>query len=183
MGLYGWSTATHLTSLGFIEKDEKCFSSFDSKLGSSLTWNSPIPGTEVVRPELPEEYKEYEDGKQGAAGTISDTENPTEEEGEKHEEGEEHTEEEGEHKEGEEEGHEGDDDDHEGHDHGSETNVLSSIGDQVFIPTHYHDTRAEGGLVAVCVIIWLAVAVLIIVFFVQYCKEKKGNQAVAYEVQ
>lgn len=177
MGLYGWAGSDgHLASLGFIEKDEKCFSSFDSKLGSSLTWNSPIPGTEVARPELPEEYKKFVDDKPGAAGAISDTENPTE----KHEEGE-HKE--GEHKEGE-EGHEGHDhDDHEGHDHGDEKAAAAPDNDRIYIPSHEHDNAAEGGLVAVCVIIWVAVAILIIVFFYQYCKEKKGNQSIAYEVQ
>ena len=55
--------------------------------------------------------------------------------------------------------------------------------DRVYIPSHEHDSTAEGGLIAVCVIIWIAVAVLIIVFFYQYCKEKKGNSAIAYEVQ
>jgi len=33
------------------------------------------------------------------------------------------------------------------------------------------------------VLIWVAVLILIIVFFYQYCKEKKGNSAIAYEVQ
>ena len=55
--------------------------------------------------------------------------------------------------------------------------------DRVYIPSHEHDNAAEGGLIAVCVIIWIAVAVLIVVFFYQYCKEKKGNSAIAYEVQ
>lgn len=172
MGLYGWAGSDgHLASLGFIEKDEKCFSSFDSKLGSSLTWNSPIPGTEVARPELPEEYRGLVDDKTGAAGAISDTENPTEGAAEKKEEHQ------GEHKEGEEKGHEG-------HDHGDEKKAATAAdNDRIYIPSHEHDNSAEGGLVAVCIVIWIAVAILIIVFFYQYCKEKKGNQSIAYEVQ
>ena len=54
---------------------------------------------------------------------------------------------------------------------------------RVYIPSHDHDNSAEGGLIAVCVIIWIAVAILIIVFFYQYCKEKKANASIAYEVQ
>ena len=65
-------------------------------------------------------------------------------------------------------------DDHEGHDHEEEG---------AFIPTHEHDAETEGGLIAVCVIIWVAVLILIIVFFYQYRKEKQGNNTVAYSVQ
>jgi hypothetical protein len=69
---------------------------------------------------------------------------------------------------------EDDHDDHEGHDHGDHKSV---------VPSHEHDSETEGGLIAVCVIVWIAVLILIIVFFYQYCKEKKGGSAIAYSVQ
>ena len=50
------------------------------------------------------------------------------------------------------------------------------------IPTHSHDAEAETGLVVVTILVWLAVAALIGVFIYQFCKEKKSNSAIAYEV-
>ena len=50
------------------------------------------------------------------------------------------------------------------------------------IPTHSHDAEAETGLVVVTILVWLAVAALIAAFIYQFCKEKKSNSAIAYEV-
>lgn len=51
------------------------------------------------------------------------------------------------------------------------------------IPSHEHDEEVETGLLVVTILVWLAVAALIGVFIYQFCKEKKTNSAIAYEVQ
>ena len=160
MGLYGWKDGEHLSALGFIQQDTACTNNFIGKAGGSYSWTFVIPGTEVNRPELPEEYKAWAKVEPGAAGEISATTNPTETttpvtppaDGELP---------------------------------AAATEIVAAAvdSDRVYIPSHEHDNAAEGGLIAVCVIIWIAVAVLIVVFFYQYCKEKKGNSAIAYEVQ
>lgn len=147
-----------MSALGFIQEDTSCTDNFKSKTGGSYSWISPIPGSEVTRPSFPDEYKEYAKTVPGAAGEISETENPTEAEPATDEDGEPIVAE-------------------------VEAAAAPIDTDRVYIPSHEHDNAAEGGLIAVCVIIWIAVAILIIVFFYQYCKEKKGNSAIAYEVQ
>jgi hypothetical protein len=157
MGLYGWKDGETMSALGFIQQDTACTDNFSGKALGSYSWTYVIPGTEVTRPELPEEYKAWAKVEPGAAGEISETTNPTETtsvtppaDGELPV---------------------------------VETVTAAVDSDRVYIPSHDHDNAAEGGLIAVCVIIWIAVAILIVVFFYQYCKEKKGNSAIAYEVQ
>ncbi len=49
------------------------------------------------------------------------------------------------------------------------------------IEQHEHDEKAEKGLVAVTIIIWVAVIILMLVFIFQYCREKKGGSSVTRE--
>jgi len=59
-GLYGYSDATTgmLNGIGFIEKDTECVNRFSTALGASYTWNSPMPGTELTAPIIPNEFDE-----------------------------------------------------------------------------------------------------------------------------
>lgn len=47
----------------------------------------------------------------------------------------------------------------------------------IFVPAHDHDSSTDGGLIAVCVIVWIISLVLIIVLIYQYMQEKKNGGA------
>jgi len=59
-GLYGYSDADTgmLNGIGFIEKDTECVNRFSTALGASYTWNSPMPGTELTAPIIPNKFDE-----------------------------------------------------------------------------------------------------------------------------
>ena len=45
-------------------------------------------------------------------------------------------------------------------------------------PYHKHEKNVDSGLVAVCVLVYIFIAILIILFIVQHCKEKKQGLGV-----
>lgn len=56
---------------------------------------------------------------------------------------------------------------------GEEDSTSSSI----FVPAHDHDSSTDGGLIAVCVIVWIISLILIIVLIYQFMQEKKNGGA------
>lgn len=46
-------------------------------------------------------------------------------------------------------------------------------------PRHMHDKEVDPGLVVVCVLVYIMIAILLLGFIMQYCKEKKEGLGVA----
>ena len=167
-GLYGTtdSLSGNLNSIGYIEKDVQCqFNYFEDKMPiSQMNWNTPV--AIVPQPVLPSEYQDYlatkptqtgqtGSGDSGSSAPQEGTITPSNNEPDSTTQ------------------------DTEG---GNTTGDTTIEDPKKIIPTHTHDAEAETGLVVVTVLVWLAVAALIGVFIYQFCKEKKSNSAIAYEV-
>ena len=46
-------------------------------------------------------------------------------------------------------------------------------------PRHEHEKEVDPGLIAVCVLVYVFIAILLVVFIMQYCKEKQNGLGVA----
>lgn len=46
-------------------------------------------------------------------------------------------------------------------------------------PRHEHEKAVDPGLIAVCVLVYVFIAILMVVFIMQYCKEKQNGLGVS----